>query len=341
MTKDEYYAHPAISNSSLDWILPECGGSPLKYEERVLFPLSDDESAEKRLGSLAHTMIERKGLGGFSLSKIPSPSIAQICNLTFNHLMFNISNETMLKKLILESAKSLSYQPRWKDETIIGKVLTEGKDFLAALDKAKSSGNVLVSAEEMLTLTLMMNSLSKKFPWLFHESDKNQPAPGQPGQEFVILREVPLLWNIKINESLECKSLIDLIVINKTDGWYRIYDFKTFRMPINIYFGYEQLTLNEDGKVIREMVRGKMYDRMVHRQLQFYSKAVRANGIIQGHDLKGYVELPPVVIGCETIAPYECSSTLLSPQYRTLGDAVIEKAITLIENCNLSPEAGL
>lgn len=337
LTRENYHSYPAVSNSSLNLILPECGGSPRKYEDNTLFPMEESDSSAMRLGTLAHAMVEQKGLDNFEISKVPTPAIAMICDEILNHptLADAIASAPIMEKLILNIARDREFQPKWKDETIVKKIVDEGTDYLLQKEKAKATGKVLITEEEKASLERMKSSLEDTAPWLF--DDSVLPDDCDEGDKVEILRELPLLFNMESTEEegveFECKSLLDIVVINHTRKFCRVYDLKTTNIPLSIYLGYLMSERDEDGIKKYSKVEGTVHKYFIYRQLAFYDAAIQT--------YNSYERKPGRIIACETQGSYESRIYQFENKYYLQGRDRIQDALTLLKKHNLINMGGL
>jgi hypothetical protein len=330
LTKENYHSHPAISNSMMSWILPECGGSPAKYEEFSLFPPEDEEKDAMRIGSLIHKymeMGEKIDMNLFVETILPTPGVLKIADEAIA-LQKGVSwDREVLSPEILRIAREQQFQNNWKDQTIVDKVFSEAGVYMLQAIKAESDGGILVSAEEKKAIERAGKGLEKAIPWNF---DLSILPPGvDAGDDYSILREYPIEFMLL---DVPCKALIDLLVVNRTKKQFSIYDLKTTGTPLSIYKGYSIHVFQEvtgTRQLTTTEVPGRYLYWHVHRQLAMYNRACYAE--FKDYGMPKY----PQIIVCETKLPYEVE--IFEPPYevRTIGDSRVLEAIKLLKKSNL------
>lgn len=323
VTKENYYKSPKLSNSALNWVLPETGGSIEKFIHKSLFPAEEEESEYMRLGTLIHKYVEHGYKAEidkiFEVTEIPSSSIAKIIQEVHKNPAADLRTE------VLRVARMLDYQPGWKDETVVNKVLAEGSKYLEKL-KLEAEGKTLVSQEEMNQLSVICTKLEGVIPWNFKKEGflyevNMTPAHGEPGDDVQILNEHPIEFEYG---GVECKSLIDILLVNHTRKTISIVDLKTTSVPVSIYTGYETQAIDDRGNIVPSKVEGTMYKRNVHRQLAFYRKAAE-------QAYPGYTFENALVCVVETNAPYDMTMVKIPKNYLELGTFRIDAAILTLK----------
>lgn len=312
LTKENYYDSSYVSNSSLNWILPETGGSAKKYEYFSTHPQPELDSEAIRLGKLIHLYVEKKTFDVFQICSVPSPSIKAVCDLILETGK-GITNDT-----ILEAANKLDYQKSWKPETKIQKILDEGLGYMASIETAKANGKTLVSFEELSKLQLIGEEIKNAVPELFESSTS----------EKYILNEYPIsfLYYPADTPEVRCKALIDVIVVDDSNNTVTIYDIKTSNVPNSIYLGYNDVEI-QDKKLVFKQVEGTYIKRNVHRQMAFYKLACESKWPSYKMQCK--------IIAVETNAPYEVSVKKIIDETLKIGMYKIEQAMNLLNNHKL------
>lgn len=305
LAKEKYYDLNAVSNSSLNWLLPETGGSLKKYKYYSTLAEKPEESESMRLGTLIHLFVEKKTMNVFKVANVPSPSIKAVCDLVMT------MKDGATKENITEAVNQLDYQSAWKIETRIQKILSEGLGYMAAIGEAETEGKVLVNQEEYDKISQIAQNLEESLPINFDTRD-----------DYRILNEVPIKFDWP-DTDIQCKSLIDIVVINDSRKTIGIYDLKTTTTPGSIYFGYDTSDV-EGGKIVTKKVEGLMYKRQVHRQLAFYKQACMSNW-------PDYEVVFCNVVCAETVAPYEIQITSISDEHLRIGKQSIEKALAMLK----------
>lgn len=215
VSEEEYREHPAISYSML---------STYEREGPKCIPFLKDKkhSEAMRFGSLVDTIltepeeIENK----FLVADITKPSeviativtnIYQICDKTTNDLT------QINKDLILEQIKSANYYNNLKDDTRIGYILNQGKDYFALL--ALSEGKYLITQEEYndglsCVEVLKTHEFTNSY---FEENDYFGKKEGHYQLKFLI--DLPNFVNVR--------CMFDRILVNHEDKTITPCDLKT------------------------------------------------------------------------------------------------------------------
>ncbi len=320
LTKENYYESPKVSNSSLSWLLPETGGSVEKYIYRTSFQPVEESSESMRLGTLIHKYVE-KGYNAdfdeiYEVVEMPSATIAGIIEEVAENPAAPLRDE------ILRVARSVDYYPSWKDETVINKILAEGSEYLEKL-KLESTGKVIISPEEMQQLQPICSIIREKMIWNFEKKGfldefNMTPIHSEPDDDVEILNECAIEFEY---ENVECKSLIDILLVNHTRKTFCIVDLKTTSVPISIYTGYctEEID-NPSESIVSKWVEGVMYKRNIHRQIAFYKLAAASK-------YPDYKFDGAYVFAVETSIPYETSLTPIYNRYIELGKRRIDCAM--------------
>ena len=311
LTKENYYDSDRVSNSSLSWLLPETGGSLTKfiYKSGIV---EHEESESMRLGTLIHKFVE-KGYDAdidkiFEVAEIPSPAIAKIIQEVSKNPSAPLRDE------ILRVARANEYQSTWKDDTVVNKILAEGSAYLEKL-KLEETGKVLVSNQEMNQLHHICARIKEVLTWNFYKEGFlgeviMTPAHGEPGDDVEILNECAIAFEYN---DIECKSLIDILLVNHTRKTISIVDLKTTNIPNSIYTGYTTDDIDQvTGELVEKWVEGVMYKRQVHRQMAFYKLAASAQ-------YPDYTFNKAYVFAVETIAPYDVKLIAIPEKYMELG----------------------
>jgi hypothetical protein len=310
ITKDNYYEFAAISNSALGFALPECGGSYVKFTSFMNGELKKEETEEMKLGTLIHAYLENPT--GFTLNVIetkPSEAVCKIIRDVFDRM----DSRPELKdypKEIINAARAFNYQPKWKDDTIATKIVTEGSEYFNKL----SAPGVIVDKELADKITAICFEVGKQHPWLINDSDFEL----EHGREWKVLREVPFTWR---EGDIVYKMLIDRLEVNDKTKQLRFMDYKTTSTPLSLYTGYK--TKNVDGN--DEIIHGTLIKYHVHRQIRFYERGLKIQ--YPGYEIKGQV------LAIEVNAPYETKIIDISkkPEYLDHADYLIAKALKNVE----------
>lgn len=334
LTKETYYQDSRVSNSSLNWILPECGGSAKKYTEFSLFPSEQEDTESMRLGSLLHKYMEAKSMNVFQVTNTPSAAMVRIAESVVDNLPnFGSQPPNVVEEEVLKVARFNNYHDDWKDATLVKNLMSNIGLFMLNLAGARETGKVLISEEENTLLLAAGEQLRKEIPWNF---DSKVIPPGcEEGEKWEIFNEKIIEFEIM---GIPCKSMIDLLLVNYSKKRLRIFDLKTTSTPLSIYLGYKTHQLVDDlhpesklyTRTLKEVeVPGTYLKWNVHRQMAFYNRAV-------SFEFPEYAFIEhPTIIACETKKPFEVRSFLLSYDALAVGDARVLTGINLLQETGL------
>lgn len=311
ITRDNYYDHFGVSNSSLNYALPECGGSYKKFRAFMAGEIGKEETPEMKLGTLIHKFLENPSTAFRMIEKMPSEAIIRIIQDIAPDTREKLKDYT---KEIVASARHFNYQKGWGEEAICKKIIAEGSEYFEAL----LSGDTIIDQEMATTLSGIQESIRKEYPHFL--DDKAFAALAGP--DWKVEKEIPFTWE---EEEITFKMLIDRLEINVSRKIIRFFDFKTTGKPLSLYTGYKGYKLEgskvEDLVVVEDFHHGSMLYYHVPRQVQFYKRGL--SRIFPGFDITGHI----VVL--EVNAPHEVAVLDISlvPAYEKYGDMLIERAL--------------
>ena len=292
---EDYYTNPAISQSQLKLLL---GSDPsifntveepdLYFEEKKHFLIGD--GVDIQLTQSLEAFNEK-----FHVSNIqnkPSDTIKSIVNQVYDEQKaFNLRNPTFDQTIgvlqdypgyILLACNDHNYQPNWKTETRIAKV-AEAWEYWEDLKAAE--GKVVLSQEENDLISQIVMSI------------RTNPATSkyfETSKDVEILDQLAIYFTYK---NVNCKALLDRIIVNHKDKTIQPIDFKTMGDQ-TIYFP--------------KSLRQRRYD----IQAAFYTEALYYFKERDDKTLQDYKILPFKFIVESTVNPgnplvFTCSSELL------------------------------
>ena len=221
MVVEEYYNDSRLSQSKLKLLL---GNNPnlfntvaepkLYFEEKKYFLIGDGVDCQ-----LTRPITEYAEK--FHVSNVenkPSDTIKSIVNQVFdetkrlNILIENVGDMRNYFPYIIDACNDHNYQSNWKEETRISKIL-EAHEYWE--DLKAGEGKTILSAEEdslisQIVMSIKTNDVTR--PYFEHKE----------GEE--IMYQVPIFFTI--NE-VDCKGLLDMIIINHTTKVIEPIDIKT------------------------------------------------------------------------------------------------------------------
>ena len=133
----DYYQSNKISNSSLSYINPEQGGSPRKFKDYIDGNLDQKESFSLYAGTTIHQYLLEPHT--FMVSDVERPSdtivkiIEKVYGITKGEMDTDINSH---HEYLFGSAKEFGYGQSWKPETLIKKIIDQGKDYYDFLLRA-------------------------------------------------------------------------------------------------------------------------------------------------------------------------------------------------------------
>ena len=218
---DIYYEHPAISQSQLKLLL---GPDPsifntiqepdLYFEEKKHFIIGD--GVDIQLTRPIEEFNQKFHIS--NLQNKPSDTIKSIVNQVYDEAMqmytleIRSISDSLYRDLIIEACDSHNYQPNWKTETRIAKVV-EAWEYWEDLKQAE--GRIVLSQEEndlisQIVMSIRTNPTTSKY--------------------FETNKDIEILDQLSIYFSycgIDCKALLDRVIIDHKNKTIQPIDFKT------------------------------------------------------------------------------------------------------------------
>ena len=124
----------------------------------------------------------------------------------------HFSNESV-KETILLAAENQDYQRKWKDETKYNKIILQGQDYWN--DLVDSKGRQILSSQQFeLIKTVSDNILNHPHTESYFQDDNDVD----------IYYQLPLHFTY---QQVECKALLDMVIVNHRDKTIQPIDIKT------------------------------------------------------------------------------------------------------------------
>ena len=216
---DIYYEHPAISQSQLKLLL---GPDPsifntiqepdLYFEEKKHFLIGD--GVDMQLTRPIEEFNQKFHIS--NLQNKPSDTIKSIINQVFDKVKENFNEDIgtleIYPDVILQCCNNHEYQPKWLDNTRIAKVV-EAWEYWEDLKAAE--GKVVLSQEENDLISQIVMSI------------RTNPATSK---YFETSKDVEILDQLAIYfpyNNVDCKALLDRVIINHENKTIQPIDFKT------------------------------------------------------------------------------------------------------------------
>ena len=217
---ETYYEHPALSQSHLKLLL---GPDPsifntiqepdLYFEEKKHFMIGD--GVDMQLTRPIEEFSQKFHIS--NLQNKPSDTIKSIVNQVYDHVKEihgrEIQTIDRYSNAILDACNDHNYQSKWLDNTRIAKVV-EAWEYWEDLKAAE--GKVVLSQEEndlisQIVMSIRTNSTTSKY------FEKNNSS-------VEILDQFSIYFTY---EGIECKALLDRIIIDHKNMTIQPIDFKT------------------------------------------------------------------------------------------------------------------
>ena len=224
---EEYYTNPAISQSKLKLLL---GPNPnifntiqepeLYFEEKKHFLIGDAVDIQ-----LTRSMEEFNQKFHISnLQNKPSDTIKSIVNQVYDHVREIYGREIQTidryADAILDACNDHNYQSRWIDNTRISKVV-EAWEYWEDLKSAE--GKTVLSSEENDLISQIVMSI---------RTSPNTSKYFQTNKDVEVLYQLAIYFPC---QEVDCKALLDMVVINHKEKTIQPIDIKTMGDQ-SIYF---------------------------------------------------------------------------------------------------------
>ena len=280
---EDYYTNPAISQSQLKLLL---GPDPsifntiqepdLYFEEKKHFIIGD--GVDIQLTRPIEEFNQKFHIS--NLQNKPSDTIKSIVNQVYDHVKEiypNIETIQNYNNAILDSCNDHNYQPNWKDSTRVAKVV-EAWEYWEDLKAAE--GKVVLSQEEndlisQIVMSIRTNPTTSKY----FETSK----------DVEILDQYSIYFNY---EGIECKALLDRIIVNHKNKTIQPIDFKTMGDQ-TIYFP--------------KSLRQRRYD----IQAAFYTEALKSKKVYDTYEILPFKFIVESTVNPGNPLVFTCSQELL------------------------------
>lgn len=296
----EYYKSRDISNSSLSLINPEQEGSAQKYYKYLNGDLEDIQSRALELGTLIHQYkLEPEQFNALSID-MPSDTICTIIDEVITHS--NGEDLSYLREEILTAAGNAEYGGKWKDDTVVSKVIASGGEYYDAI--LSNEGKQLVDHSTLNTLYQCTTSLNRnRIARDLLDSKSNEHY------EWVAEKEVYFEMHVPgTDRTVKCRSKIDRFGVNREAKTFTLVDLKTTSKHISKY-----------GSAFE-------YYR-TYRQLAFYIRAIQS---LLGPE---YTCDACYIVAVMTTEPHLCRVFKINPSdnYIAKGNEEIDSLISRID----------
>lgn len=313
LTRENYHDYPAASQSSLAYLDPNMGGSPIRFKNYLTMQIEKKDSLHMERGRLLHKFMEDRKNFMLSPENAPSETICQIVKaIHVSMLESGIEKLEEAEQQIFDIARSIGYQNNWGKQAIVKNVIEKGRDYFDHLIKA--DGKIMVQAE---TKNILENQTRVLSPVL-ENLDKVH-------KDHETKSEFPILFKF---ENVEFKSLLDKLYIDHKNRVVYYYDLKTSSTPVSQFMGWEEIIPSWTGPSYQVISRsGPFHWYRIYRQMAMYREAARS-------EFKNYSFICNIIV-VESIEPYETFTFEVSPDYLGRG---YDEILSLIPKINsISP----
>lgn len=291
--EQDYYKVDAISNSMINTLDSELGGSPYKLRAFIQNELTVD-SPSIRLGDLIHKKLLLNQEFSVCVS-YPSEAIRNIVESYLSTVYFVHQGDSELQEddTLLKIIRSFNFYPNYKDETVLKKVIAEGNDYFNFI--VQNFGKEIISSETAEILSKIDSAVTSCAPYqaLIYSADEIHNE-----KEFYFdisatdYRGEPFVYN--------CKSKLDQLLVDHKNKTFIVIDLKSTSHQL-------------------ETMPAKIIERKYYRQLAFYIRA--AQSMYPDYVCKGAYILGVETAGYFRAKLFEISEELLERgtfEYRDL-----------------------
>jgi hypothetical protein len=316
ITREKYHDFWGVSNSSLSYALPECGGSYKKFTAFMAGEIGKEETPEMKLGSLLHKYLESpRSFTVTVIENMPSDTLKAIIGELKPDTRPELKDYA---KDVIAIARARNYNKNWGDEAIAKKILTDGSEYFKAL----IAGEEITDKETATKLNGISEVFRREHSSIIDDAEFKTLA----GPDWEVQKEIPFSWS---EDDITFKMLIDRLEINHKLKQINFYDYKTTSTPMSFYAGYSGYEIEGDKpaemKVVPRFNHGTLIRYHVHRQVRFYKRGLSV--LFPDYEIKGFV------LAIEVNPPYETKLIDFSKikVYEEYGDMLIERALAKVK----------
>lgn len=233
-----YFERPEVDQSRLKRLILGLEGFLDDRESKLYF----EEKESFIIGSLVDCKITNreedfdKQYHISTLIEKPSDTLKSIINYVYDKSLELSTDEETWKNsqlsdyrdLILESINLHNYQPTYKEQTKIDKVVACSAYFN---DLQLSAGKQVVSLEEYSVAETVSQSLVT-IP-IIEGCIRDYPESSVEFNEFDVYFQLPIYFTYK---GVKCKALLDILIVDKVNNEYWIIDLKTMAGRTSDFF---------------------------------------------------------------------------------------------------------
>lgn len=232
LVHDPYYDIKAVSNSALQHINPEQGGSPAKFKQHWDGKLPGLKTSALEFGNLAHLAVLEPHLLNYVVDKTNTPDkirdiVKEVFNVATSQVdMFDLDKPTTVGAFesyypaIISACEKHSYGATWKEETRLNKVMEKGGSYFSLLAESKDSGKfVITSAQEERLNHVITGVTNDPLGVTFMTTDSSD-------KDVEFFHEKEVVWEEE-NYSFPLKGKLDRLRVDHVNREFTVMDLKT------------------------------------------------------------------------------------------------------------------
>ena len=243
----EYFIDKRVSNSSLSYINPEQGGSARKFKDYLDGNLAHLETPSLYHGSMIHKFLLEPETFAVADVERPSDTIVKIMEMVYNITKGEIDTDIdKHHEYIFGSAKELNYGQTWKPDTLIKKVIDQGKEYYDFLLRA--DGKVCIDQKMAGMLSAIKDSIGT------HKAATNLLFTGEGENESEYFWGPNKEYKSKIDRYQKTGTKVNLIDLKTTSK-----SIEMFRDSFEYYHYDRQMAFYVDALEDNFMLVDKVY----------------------------------------------------------------------------------
>lgn len=283
LVHDPYYDVQGVSNSSLKHINPAEGGTPSTFKAHWDKTAPSLRTSSLEFGNLLHLAVLEPHLCEYEVDKSNTPDkIRDILKDMYSDIHTSIElaaavtgDETTVGPLedhvyaVIAACDRQGYGRHWKEETRIGKVMSQGSQYW---DMLRNTEKFIITQDQYDLMSRCLASMNR------NERIYDLMFSKLANEEGVFYNELEVHWRDP-RYSFPLKGKIDRIFLNHIDKTYQLIDLKTTAKTLGQF---------------HESFEKYHYA----RQMAFYNEA--AKQWLKQNNIDGYRPLLPIICAVET-----------------------------------------
>lgn len=324
---DEYFKIDAISNSKLSLINKAQGGSAILFKNGF-----DEEKKYKKsleMGTNIHLGLLEPDKFCTMKNNKPSGKLGDIIDDVYALR----KQQYKLRDSIDLAVENHTYQPNWKPEKKVSKVVMDGLPYYLELVNTEDKIRMTKDVKERVDKCLLSVRSNEEASMLLRLNFRDANY-----EDVILWNEIvptDALWyngEEKYDDfhlNLRCKAKIDCWYVDHKDRSINLIDVKTTSKPLVKFGGYYDIDFSDGSSKFHN---GSFQSYRYYRQIAFYKRAIESKLI----DLEDYVFNCFIVV-VETTSPYLTGIYRVSEKWLEGGKQEYEKlleevAYSIIDN---------